>query len=44
MRELSTKSKEEIEAVYHELFCVATTISKDGVKVAKHLESYLLGE
>lgn len=43
-KKLSTESKADINKVYHELFCIPTTITIEGVAVAESLKSYLLSE
>lgn len=44
MTKLTDASKADIQTVYHELFCMATTITKEGIAVAQHLHDYLSEE
>jgi hypothetical protein len=44
MRVLTEESQKDIMAVYHELYCVATNITAQGVAVATHLHNYLSDE
>jgi|TARA_R110002110_G_scaffold143888_3_gene332808 hypothetical protein len=43
-KKLTAESKADIQTVYQELYCIPTTITKEGVQVAISLKNYTLGE
>jgi len=43
-KKLSTESKTDIKIVYHELFCIPTTLTIEGIAVADSLKSYIRSE
>jgi len=44
MRVLTEESLTDIMVVYHELYCIATNITPQGVAVSTHLHTYLSDE